>query len=66
MPTAALSRKDRFYRALRHSKKKHREWLAENQVSKAHLWFVLNGQRQPSARLERAIDEFIAQHDPAA
>jgi hypothetical protein len=66
MPTEASSRKDRFTRALERAGKTQREWREEVRVSQPHLWFVLNGQRRPSEKLRRAIDEFIAQHDPAA
>jgi transcriptional regulator with XRE-family HTH domain len=66
MPTADLTRKDRFRNALRRAGLSQREWREQVGVSKPHLWQVLTGNRQPSPRIAQAIDDFIAQHDPAA
>lgn len=61
IPTAKPSRKQLFRAALAIAGMTGKRWADEHGVTRVHLWYVLEGDRE-SASLTEAVDAFIAQH----
>lgn len=57
--TARLSRKKRFRIALMAADVSVSQWATENNVSRTHLYAVLDGERDPSPELREKIDAVL-------
>ena len=60
MITKSLPRKTRFKLALVASESSVSAWARDNEVSRTHLYAVLDGQRDPSAELAQKIDAVLS------